>query len=431
MKSDSDLLRSYVENQSGEAFTEIVRRNVSHVHSSILRRVGGDTQIAEDITQEVFSDLARKAPRLAKLSSVTGWLYVGANLASAEYVRKERRRKTREGEASRMQGVLSPERTYTHDEWSRIRDLIDDLICELNNGDREALILRFFSKRTYLEIAGVQSTTEEGVRKRVDRAVEKLRLKLAKSGITSSMEALEAVLVKQPDTEISGNLADRVASIAVVEFGATGAATSWLLSLVRVLTSKGTALGAVFVASAILIAWQHHINALMLEQMVRLQGQPEEIRKLEQANLRLSRKITEAEDLRRILANISSRRSTNIAAANGMPVGTQLHVEVTAEGRILWENEPVDLKEFLNRLVVFHAQDPASGAQLVVNGAPGAAFSATAYVVEQASKAGFHNIVINSQTTPTAADDWVSVEPVSPRPEDMMPPMLPDATVKP
>ncbi len=92
MNSDPDLLRSYVQNNSGEAFTEIVRRNIAFVHSCILRRVGGDAHLAEDVTQKVFSDLARKAPMLTRLNSVSGWLYVSANLASAEIVRKERRR---------------------------------------------------------------------------------------------------------------------------------------------------------------------------------------------------------------------------------------------------------------------------------------------------------------------------------------------------
>jgi len=164
MKSDSDLLRSYVQDNCSEAFTEIVRRNVNLVHSCVLRRIGGDAQMAEDITQKVFSDLARKSSKLANLSSVSGWLYVGANLASAEFVRKERRRKTRELEASRMQEIMTEEGTPTSDEWNQIRNLIDDLICELNQSDREAVVLRFFSKRTYLEIAGIQCTKEDGAR---------------------------------------------------------------------------------------------------------------------------------------------------------------------------------------------------------------------------------------------------------------------------
>lgn len=432
MKNDSELLRSYVYGNSGGAFAEIVRRNVALVHSCILRRVGGDSQLAEDITQKVFCDLARKAPALSKISSVSGWLYVSATLASAEIVRKERRRKARDFEASRIHAILAPDGTPTSDAWNCVSDLIDELICGLKPSEREAVVLRFFSRRTYPEIAGIQSTTEDGARKRVGRALEKLRLRLGRSGVNSSLEALEAVLEKQPETAPPNTLADRVAGIAIAEFGATSAATPWLFSLFRVLTSKTATLGAVFVAAVVLIAWQHRRNALLLERMERLHGQREEVRRLEGDNRLLTRRINLADDLRRTLANISnpSHRPTG-GPGTGNPVGAPLNVQVTSEGQIRWENERVDLEGFLNRLVAFHAQDPGSEAQFVVNGAPGAAFSATAYVVEQASKAGFRDIVINSQALPEATDNWVSIARSPDAVGDNAPPTLPDLAVKP
>ena len=421
-----DMLRAIADG----AFTEIVRRNTSLVHACVLRRVGGDAQLAEDITQKVFSDLARKAPTLAKLSSVAGWLHVSATLASAEVVRKERRRKAREFEASRLQQFLAPDDTQSSDGWTRIRPLIDGLVCELGSSDREAVVLRFFSKRTYLEIAGVQGTTEDGARKRVRRALEKLRLKLARSGVTSSLEALETVLVKQPDTATPSALANRVASIAILDFGAAGGATSWWLSLARVLTSKAAIAVGVFIAAAILIGLQHKRNALLRAQLDGHEGQPEEVRRLVQDNRRAAQMIAEAENLRRTLASLPAPRSAGISATGGK-VMAPLNIEVTSEGQIRWENEHVTLEEFLNRLVASRHEDPASEAPLIVSGEPGAAFSATAYVVEQASKAGFRDIVVNSGALPTARDSWMSVSPVPPAPGDKAPPTLPDVTTKP
>jgi RNA polymerase sigma factor (sigma-70 family) len=431
MKSDSDLLRSYVRENCCEAFTEIVRRNVDLVHSCVLRRVGGDSQLAEDVTQRVFSDLARKAPGLTHLSSVSGWLYVGANMASAEAVRRERRRKAREIEGAKMLDVLPPGNAYSEDEWSGIRDLVDDLVCEMNPSDREAVVLRFFAKQTFLDIAEVQGTTEESARKRVSRALDRIRVTLEKAGITSSTEALEAVLTKQPGSETSEKFADRVASIAMVQFGATGAATSWLLSLFRVLTSKTAASCVVFVAAAILIAWQSHQNAFLEAEIDRLQGQSGEIGSLEHDNRRLTQTIVESLASRRALAKDASRGTEGRAAGAERPGRPRLNVSVTADGRIIWENDPVDLNEFLNRLVAHHSQDPDSEAPLVVDGSSGAAFSATAYVVEQASKAGIHNITVNSPSTPTQSDGWVTVEPSSPSALDRIPPELPDVSPKP
>ena len=431
MKSDIDLLRSYVRHNSGEAFTEIVRRNIGLVHACILCRVGGDTHLAEDVTQRIFSDLARKAPALTKRSSVSGWLYVSAMLASAEIVRKERRRKVREMEASRMNEILAHDGTQTWEEWSQIRDLLDDLVCGLSPDDRDAVVLRFFSKRTYSEIAQDQGTTEEGARKRVERALEKLRLRLATSGVTSSTEALEAALAKHPQGEPPQTLADRVAGVAMAEFGATGAATSWLLSLARALVSRPTATGLVFVAAALVVGWQHHKNALLEAQTGRLNSQAEQIRWLENENRKLTHAIFEAEDLRRTLAEIPAPLTgPDSGAPAGRPAAAPLNVNVTSEGRILWENEPVTLEGFLDRVVASHAQDPSSETQLIIQGEPGVEFSAAAYVVEQASKAGFHDIVVNSRSSPGVTDNWVTLPSTQIPVGDKAPPTLPDVTAK-
>ena len=369
METDSDLLRSFVRDDRGEAFTQIVRRNIDLVHSCILRRVGGDSQIAEDLTQKVFSDLARKAATLANLSSVSGWLYVSANLASAEFVRKDRRRKTRELEASRMREIMDEVRTPTSDEWDQVRNLMDDLICQLNHNDREAVVLRFFSKRTYLEIAGVQCTTEESARKRVTRALEKLRHRLARSGVTSSVEALEAALLKQ-QAIVPRKLADRVAGIAVIEFGAAGAATSWLLSAARILTSKAMTTGAAFMAAAILVAWQHHTNDVLQRRIERLHGQTEEIRGLEQDNGRLAQAIAEADGLQGTRATIPSPSAPGGLSTEGK-VGAPLNIGVTAEGTIQWGNDRLTLEQFLGRLVASRSQGGAPEAEVIINGAPG------------------------------------------------------------
>jgi biopolymer transport protein ExbD len=190
-------------------------------------------------------------------------------------------------------------------------------------------------------------------------------------------------------------------------------------------------MGAVFIAASILISWQHHKNVLLQAKIDRLHGQPEQVQRLKQDNRRFSQQIAEAEDLERKLAITTFRPGS--ASTTGAPnrFSTPLNIKVTSEGQISWENEHVTLEEFLNRLVASHAQNPASEAQFIVHGDPGAAFSATAYVVEQASKAGFQNIVVNSATEPSASDHWVTFIPASQGAEDKMPPMLPDVMVKP
>jgi DNA-directed RNA polymerase specialized sigma24 family protein len=61
MTADEQLLQQYTRERSESAFGELVRRHIDLVYSVALRMAGGDSHLAQDVTQRVFADLARKA----------------------------------------------------------------------------------------------------------------------------------------------------------------------------------------------------------------------------------------------------------------------------------------------------------------------------------------------------------------------------------
>ena len=65
MSDDGALLGEYVRSGSESAFGELVRRHLDLVYSAALRGLGGDQQLAQDVSQGVFMDLARKAASLS------------------------------------------------------------------------------------------------------------------------------------------------------------------------------------------------------------------------------------------------------------------------------------------------------------------------------------------------------------------------------
>ena len=99
MTDDSTLLRRYADDRSEADFAEIVRRYINFVHSSALRQVNGDAHLAQDVTQLVFTDLARKAGRVAAHPVLAGWLFTSTRYAAAKLVRTARRRAQREQKA--------------------------------------------------------------------------------------------------------------------------------------------------------------------------------------------------------------------------------------------------------------------------------------------------------------------------------------------
>ena len=63
-ESDLDLLARYARHRAEDAFAELVRRHLNLVYSAALRQVGAP-QLAEEVAQSVFLELARYAGRLA------------------------------------------------------------------------------------------------------------------------------------------------------------------------------------------------------------------------------------------------------------------------------------------------------------------------------------------------------------------------------
>ena len=59
MDTDNQLLTSYARHQSEGAFRELVERHINLVHSAALRESRGNASLAEELTQAVFTELAR------------------------------------------------------------------------------------------------------------------------------------------------------------------------------------------------------------------------------------------------------------------------------------------------------------------------------------------------------------------------------------
>jgi len=241
MTDDAELLRSYVEARSEQAFTELVQRHVNLVYFAALRRVGGDAHLADDVTQKVFADLARKASSLKDRSVITGWLYTSTRFAAAQAVRSERRRKTHEQEAHTMHELHStPE-----PDWNNLRPIIDGAMDELNERERETLLLRFFENRPLAEVGAKFSLSPDAARMRVDRALEKLRRLLAKRGIVSTSAALAAAFVTQSAMATPAGLVTKIAAGALSQVGTATTATLVLWKILAGITLAGVGLGVV------------------------------------------------------------------------------------------------------------------------------------------------------------------------------------------
>jgi RNA polymerase sigma factor (sigma-70 family) len=240
MMSDSELLVRFARSGSEDAFAELVRRHVNLVYSAALRQVGGDAHLAQDVAQSVFTDLARKAPALVRRSTLTGWLYTGARFAAAKIVRSEKRRREREEQFMREPSDAAPET-----DWEQLRPVLDDVMHQLRETDREAILLRYFEDRPFAEIGARCGLNENAARMRVERALEKLRGLLATRGVTTAT-ALASVISAHAVQAAPVNLAATLATASLASAG-TGTLTFWNIMN---LTKLKLGIGALVVAAA-------------------------------------------------------------------------------------------------------------------------------------------------------------------------------------
>src|SRR2546427_211955 len=108
LKTDRDLLREYAERGCERAFQALVERHVDLVFATALRGLK-DTGAAQEITQNVFIMLARKAAWLRGEISVAGWLHKSALFEIRRWWRGELRRQRREQAAVELGTIMKDE----------------------------------------------------------------------------------------------------------------------------------------------------------------------------------------------------------------------------------------------------------------------------------------------------------------------------------
>ena len=217
MTDDAELLRRYVDSRSEIDFTVLVERHLNLVYQAASRRMGGRSDLDQDVTQQVFTTLAREAPKLVSHPALVGWLFTATRHAAGHLLRTERRRQDREVQAFMRNSLENSEQGA---DWGEIRDQLDAVMDKLSEQDRAAILLRYFHNQAFGQIGVAFGLSEDAARKRVDRALDRLRGLLVKRGITSTAAALGVVLSSEAASAAPAGLAATIASAALVP-GAT------------------------------------------------------------------------------------------------------------------------------------------------------------------------------------------------------------------
>lgn len=221
--SDMELVWAYAETGSEEAFSEVVSRYVNLVHSVALRQVA-DPALAQDVTQAVFVVLARKAKSLGPKTILPGWLCRTARYASADALKQQRRRIAREQEAYMQSLTDEP----APEEWTQISPMLESAMGALADKEQDAIVLRFYQQKSFKEVGAALGTSEDAVKMRVNRGLEKLRKFFRKRGVSSTTAIIAALISGNSVQAAPVGLAGTVTATAV-KGAAVGSSTITLV----------------------------------------------------------------------------------------------------------------------------------------------------------------------------------------------------------
>jgi len=231
-RPDIHLLRDYAATGSEAAFRELVARHTDFVFSAALRQVGSP-DLAADLAQGVFTDLARKArpvaEKMPQQSSLAGWLHRSTRYAALNHLRDTRRRQSNERQA--MEQLLT--NTGSAPDWELIRPVLDEALDSLGDEDREALLLRYFKNQDFRAVGLALGISDDTAQKRVSRALERLREFFSKTDVAIGASGLAVLLSANAVQAAPVGLTAAISAAAVIS--GTTVSTSTAMATTKIL----------------------------------------------------------------------------------------------------------------------------------------------------------------------------------------------------
>jgi RNA polymerase sigma factor (sigma-70 family) len=247
------------------------------------------------VTQSVFTDLARKArtvsANLSPEASFVGWLYRGTRFAARDLHRNQTRRTQRE---RRTMEQLDPAPETTRD-WEQLRPVLDDAMSELDDTDREAVLLRYFKNHNLRTVGETLGISDDAAQKRVSRAVERLREIFAKRGVTVGTSGLAVAISTNAVQAAPVSLATTISTIAIASTACSGVTTLTILKIMSMTKLKVGIITALVAAGiTIPLVVQHQAQTKLNAANEALRRQTERADQLAAENEELAKGATRA-----------------------------------------------------------------------------------------------------------------------------------------
>ena len=213
-QSDGQLLKSYVAHRDEGAFSALVDRYGPMV-LGVCERVLHDAHDAEEAFQAAFLVLIRKADSLSGEKCLGNWLFVVAQRTAGKVKIRAARRREFEKRASEIPRIEATDASEA--EWAELRPVLDEELAKLPEKYRAPLVLCFLQGKTHQEAAAELGWPSGSMSRRITRARELLRSRLARRGVILTSALLLLLLSRKPAAaSVSTALATITCKVAII-----------------------------------------------------------------------------------------------------------------------------------------------------------------------------------------------------------------------
>ncbi len=241
-RQDFELLQRFTSEGEQSAFADLVRRHLDLVFATAMRKVE-DPGAAQEVAQNVFAALARKAWRFAPDDSLPAWLHKAALLESKSWLRGELGRRRREEVAAELGTTMNTPEDQSA--LAALVPLLDEALLSLREKDRTALLLRFYESHSLRDVGAAVCVSEDAARMRVQSALEKLAEFFKRRGFKTATVAVATAALEHTATTAAAAVATAVVSAALQAAPPELAGFKALLARLATLTRKQkTAVGS-------------------------------------------------------------------------------------------------------------------------------------------------------------------------------------------
>jgi len=189
---DDQLLNCFFQERLDAAFSVLVERYGPLVYG-VCRRVLNDSNDAEDAFQATFLVLVRKGATLRDPGRLGNWLY-GVASRTARKLRAKAATRTR---SERQAGEMPSKSDVADMTYEELQAILDEEISQLPEKYSLPLVLCYLEGKTNAQAAAQLGWPEGSMSRRLSRARELLRSRLAKRGLAMSVALIAAVFARQ------------------------------------------------------------------------------------------------------------------------------------------------------------------------------------------------------------------------------------------